>query len=358
AGDSALMLAGLNGFGQALTGAGALNITDSNGFSFASSTGSAFTGQVNLAGSQFALAGNNTASLKSATLSVGGGSRLEVGTGVQAIGNLTLNGGTTQFIDGSSITSGTLAVAQNSTIQVTPGDVTTGNLLDQDEGTQRKLINSSNTLSAEDLAKLILQDTQGQSIASGVEVAINQGDGTVATGTYNYALSGLGGGLSVMSQLVKLALAAGKTLTIDTAGATSNSLSAAITGAGNLALNAGGGTLTLSNVANNYTGTTVINGGTVVAGSNNALGNSSLLTTLAGSAFSLNGKTQALGALTNAGTIDLSGGTLTLNNGGTSSTAGGLSGNGRLVVSGGELTLSKANAGLAGSTAIGAGGAI
>ncbi|WNN43782.1 ESPR-type extended signal peptide-containing protein [Winslowiella toletana] len=377
AGGSALTLAGLNAFNQALTGGGALNINGSTGFTFGSNTGDAFAGRVNLSNSQFGLTGNNTASLKSATLDVGGGASVIVGAGAQAVGNLTLDGGTTQFTDGSSITSGTLAVAQDSTIRVTPDDVTTGNLLDQDDGTQRRLIGSSNTLSAEDLAKLTLQDAQGQAIKTGVEVAIDQGDGTAATGTYNYDLSGIGGGLSVTAQLVKLALATGKTLALDTAGATSKNFSALITGAGNLALNAGSDTLTLNNAGNDYTGSTTINSGTVVAGSNNALGKTSLLSTLAGTAFNLNGNTQTLGGLSNAGqittgqngaltsgalantgTVNIAGGTLTLTNGGSSSAAGGLTGNGNLVVSGGELAVSKANAGLAGNTAIGSGGTI
>ncbi|MCU6213472.1 hypothetical protein KWH78_20545, partial [Morganella morganii] len=59
------------------------------------------------------------------------------------------------------------------------------------------------------------------------------------------------------------------------------------------------------------------------------------------------------GAMSNSGTVDLTGGTLNLSAGGTSSATGGLTGNGTLSVTGGDLSVSAANSSLAGTTQIG-----
>ncbi|WP_371328519.1 autotransporter-associated beta strand repeat-containing protein, partial [Pantoea sp. 1.19] len=330
--DSALTLAGLSGFNQALTGGGALNISNANrDFRFGANAGNQFAGRVNLSNVLFNLSGDNGAALGKATLLIGREATVSVGAGAQATGSLTLGGGTTVFAEGGSLTTGTLAITDSSAIQVTPDDVTTGNLLDQDDGTQRRLVSSSNTLDEDALAKLTLQNTQGEALGDGAVIAITQNNGEVATGTYNYALTGVGGGLTVTAQLIKLALASGKTLALDTAGASSKIFSAQISGAGGLALNAAGGTLTLSNAENNYTGATSIDAGTVVAGSDSALGNTAQLTTAAGAAFNLSGRAQTLGALTNNGAVTLG------ENG--ALTSGALANGGTVDIGGGALTL-------------------
>ncbi|KFC84163.1 autotransporter outer membrane beta-barrel domain-containing protein [Hafnia alvei] len=260
------------------------------------------------------------------------------------------------------------------------------NLLEQSYGQSRVLV-KSDALNAEDLGKLSLQDLDGKSLANDTKVDAVQNGITVAEGFYNFALSG-DSGLSVMARLVKLALLADKTLTLSTANTSpaAKTFTAQLTGNGNLSLDGSAGSLTLSNEQNDYTGSTLINSGILIAGSNHALGNTSRLSVLSNAIFDLNGKGQALGALVNAGTIkvgtqgelivnhdnvinntgdftntgviDISDGTLTLNNGGTSTAVGGLTGNGRLVVSGGELALSQTNVDLAGTTAIGDAGTI
>ncbi|MBS0849887.1 ESPR-type extended signal peptide-containing protein, partial [Citrobacter sp. JGM124] len=360
--DSTLTLASQAAFNHALTGSGTLSIdADNQDFAFGANTGSAFSGQVNFDNGQLALSGstsNNSTALTGAVLSVDKGATVDVTGGDQSLGGLTLNGGTTVFNNGT-INTKKLQVAANGVVQVDPLLTQTGkNLLDQNVQVSQQLVHGSTDLSAADIDKLTLTDLLGKELGDGSEQAITEGNNNVATGTYNYGLSG-SGGLSTVARLVKVALTAGQVMTLNTSGSIEKVFTALITGSGNLALNASGETLTLNNAGNDYTGTTTINSGTVVAGSNNALGATSGLTTLAGSRFNLSGKTQTInGALTNAGTVNLGGGTLALNNGGTSSSVGGLAGNGSLQVTGGELTVSKANSGLTASTTISKGAAV
>uniref|UniRef100_UPI0016439390 hypothetical protein n=1 Tax=Yersinia rochesterensis TaxID=1604335 RepID=UPI0016439390 len=98
----------------------------------------------------------------------------------QAVGNFALNGGTAAFASGSLISAGTLAVTTNSNIRVDPVLTTGGNLLDQDTGTSTRLINSSNVLSATELARLTLQNIQGGSLGANAPVDVIQGANTVA----------------------------------------------------------------------------------------------------------------------------------------------------------------------------------
>ncbi|WP_256374841.1 autotransporter outer membrane beta-barrel domain-containing protein, partial [Pantoea sp. 1.19] len=369
-------LNGMATFNNVLTGSGTLNINGANQpFSFGSNTGNAFSGDVNLTNTRFELSGVNSTALTGATLNNASGSVINVGTDDQTLGNLTLSGGTTAFTTGNIITD-TLSIIQQSAIRITPDALLNGNVLDQAKVQTRKVINSSNTLSAQSLALLTLQNGQGESLGSGSQTAINQNGNEVAEGTYNYSLAGPDSGLTITAQLIKLALAANQTLALDTQNAQKD-FSAQITGSGNLNLSAGSGTLTLSAQNNNYTGLTQITDGTVVAGSDSALGSTAQLTTAAGAAFNLSGRTQTLGALTNngavtlgengaltsgalanGGTVDIGGGALTLTDGGSSTAAGGLTGDGRLVLTGGELLLSQANAGLSGSAAVGKGASL
>ncbi|WP_371328518.1 autotransporter-associated beta strand repeat-containing protein, partial [Pantoea sp. 1.19] len=330
--DSALTLAGLSGFNQALTGGGALNISNANrDFRFGANAGNQFAGRVNLSNVLFNLSGDNGAALGKATLLIGREATVSVGAGAQAIGGLTLDGGTTQFTGAGVITSDSLNVSNNSIIQVQNNLSLSDNLLEQGYGEARVLV-QSNALSAETLAKLSLQDLDGNVLTDNTTLDIIQTGEAVAQGSYNFALSG-DKGLSAVARLVKLALFANKTLELDTANVTeaAKTFTTQITGTGNLTLNAAGGTLTLSNAENNYTGATSIDAGTVVAGSDSALGNTAQLTTAAGAAFNLSGRAQTLGALTNNGAVTLG------ENG--ALTSGALANGGTVDIGGGALTL-------------------
>ncbi|MEQ5368510.1 ESPR-type extended signal peptide-containing protein, partial [Morganella morganii] len=373
--DGTLNLSGISELNNALTGSGKLAVDGGGGnFRFGALTGNAYTGHVQLKNALFSLSGQNTQSLAHASLTNSSGTTLTIGNGEQAVGNLDLNGGKTQFTGDGKIATGTLNVSSNGIIQVDPLLNTAGNLLDADTGTNSQLISSNNTLTAEELARLSLQDLSGNALQNNVTSAVIQNGETVADGVYNYALSGAGTGLSLSSQLDSLTLLTGKILTLSTQGAVNSdkALTARLSGAGALAIDAGAEILTINNSGNNYTGNTLVRTGTLALGSDNALGQTSSLNVNANAAANLAGHTQTTGALENAGlvtlgnggvlnsgamsnsgTVDLTGGTLNLSAGGTSSATGGLTGNGTLSVTGGDLSVSAANSSLAGTTQIG-----
>ncbi|MDA5549816.1 autotransporter outer membrane beta-barrel domain-containing protein [Yersinia massiliensis] len=377
--DGTFNLNGVAATNNALTGTGALNIanTVNSAFDFGSNTGTAFAGTVNMQNATFNLSGTNSGALNHATLIASTDTSVAVGVGNQTIGNVTLDGGTTEFAAGSSITTDTLAVTNGSVVKVAPGVSTGGNLLDQDTGSSSQLINSTNALSATDLARLTLQDLAGNSLGNGAEESVVQGGNTVAQALYDYALTSEGSGLSVTSTLTELELLLGQSLTLTSAGAVNadHNLLAKLTGAGSLIIGADNSELTLTNATNDYTGTTTVNGGILNLGSDNALGATSALNTALNTQTNLNGHTQTVGALTNAGTVTLgsggvlnstgaltnsntlniAGGTLNLAAGGTSSATGGLTGAGTLNINGGDLAVSGANSGLSGQTLIAAG---
>ncbi|MBW5817228.1 autotransporter outer membrane beta-barrel domain-containing protein, partial [Yersinia kristensenii] len=372
-----LNLNGVATINNSLMGAGLLNIdTANNTFNFGVNTGTAFAGTVDMKNSIFTLSGNNTAALSNASFIASAGTAVAVGNGNQVVGNFALNGGTAAFASGSLISAGTLAVTANSNIRVDPTLTTGGNLLDQDTGTSARLINSSNVLSAADLARLTLRNILGDILSANVSADVIQGANTVAQAIYNYGLSGVGGGLSVTSALTRLALLSGQTLTLTSQGTINadRTLLAQLTGVGNLAIGANNSEMTLTNTTNNYTGSTSVNGGILNLGSNNALGQTSALNTAAGTTTNINGRSQTVGALTNAGTVTLgtggalssglltnnnilniAGGTLNLSAGGVSTAIGGLTGSGTLNINGGTLAISAANSALAGQTNIASG---
>ncbi|KFK92221.1 ESPR-type extended signal peptide-containing protein, partial [Serratia sp. Ag1] len=358
-GTAAISLAGglnlnaMPSLNNALTGTGLLNINNgNNAFNFGAGVGSAFTGTVDLNNVAFSLSGNNTNTLTNATLKTSAGSTTTVGATNQNVGNVVMNGGTSEFVNGSLITTNLLSVTDASTVKVDATGITSGNLLDQDNGVNTDLVKSSNTLSAADLAQLTLLDSAGNSLGNGTVSDYMQGGNVVSRNTYNYSLnSNLG--LSVATQLTQADIQSGQTLTLSSAGATDSTLTARLTGTGNLAIGADNTLMTLSNSQNDYTGTTTIQGGTVLLGSNTAFGATSLLTVNSGATFNTNNFSQSVGALTNLGTvrldpgvltsglltnsgvIDLAGGTLNLSAGGTSTAVGGLTGAGTLNVNGG-----------------------
>lgn len=359
--NGTLNLNGVATSNNALTGTGLLNIdTANNTFNFGVNTGTAFAGSVDIANSTFVLGGGNTGALSNASFIASGGTLVAVNSGNQAIGNLTLNGASVAF-------------AADSIIKVAPDLTTGGNLLDQDTTISTQLIDSNNTLAAIDLARLTLQDLLGNNLGADAFADVIQGGNKVAESIYNYALSGVGGGLSLTAGLTRMILLSGETLTLTSQGAVdiNKLLTAQLTGSGNLAIGTDNSEMTLTNASNNYTGNTSVNGGILNLGSNNALGQTSALNTAAGTSTNLNGHSQTVGALTNAGTVtlgsggvlnsglltnsnilDVTGATLNLSAGGTSTTTGGLTGNGTLNIDGGDLVLSAANSGLSGQTNI------
>ncbi|WP_158934279.1 autotransporter outer membrane beta-barrel domain-containing protein [Burkholderia sp. S171] len=356
-------------FANALTGNGAFDVTLGSGtdiFSFGTGVGSAFAGTVVLNQGTFNLSGNNTNTLHNATLQLNTGNITNVSaTGTQAVGNLTLNGGAVSFADLPAGSISTLALALNSgTVSIDPvSTVSQGaSLLQQDDGAATQLISAASVSGS--AGNLALTDLTGKPLIES-QVGIRQNNDTVAIGSYNYGLSsGNGTGLYAAYTLSQLNLQAGQTLALagdtDTVAGGAD-MKARITGSGGLLINATN-SITLNNAANDYTGDTTVGGGTLVLGSDSALGNTALLALNAGTAADINGKTQTIGALGGAGTLDINAGNLTINNGGTfsgliSGTSGALTNNGGTLILTGDNTYTGTTNVAAGTLQIGDGGA-
>lgn len=363
-----------------LSGAGTVS-TDTQGQSFdfgaanAASTGANFTGKLALGNSTLALQGQNTTALRSATLESDAGSVTTVGDGDQKIGGLKLNGGTMIFdaiapdqkVANSTITANTLDASGTGDIRINvpapyvpsaPGTPNTANLLEQDDTEiGLKLVDAATTTGSG--GALTLQDQNGAAISAQQNVDIAQGGSVVAKGTYDFRLTTApGDGLYVNYGLTQLDLQQGETLSLQQApGATGAAadMSAKITGTGNLAIDAGTGTVSLSNTTNDYTGETTAASGTLKLEADNAMGQTSVLHIADAAATDLNDRTQTIGALDgqSGSTLNVDGGTLTIAHGGTS--AGTLTGEGQLNLSDGVLDVQGANGGLTASTSIASG---
>ncbi|PVZ81163.1 hypothetical protein C9426_31970, partial [Serratia sp. S1B] len=345
-------------FTNVLTGNGLLNISNTAGvFNFGAAAGSAFAGIVDISTGTLNLSSLSPNALNNATLRDSAGGLVTMDAGTNNVGNLVLNGGTLQFAAGNLIStgggtgSGLITVSGDSIVKVDTSLLTSGNLLDLNAGSATQLVQSSNTLSAADLARLQLQDLSGSSLSSGTTVNYQQNSQFVSINTYDFGLTS-GTGLKVNKQLTQLDLQNAQTLTLTSNGATNTTLTAKVTGLGNLAIGADNVAMTISNSANDYTGATTVNAGSLTLGADNSLGATSLLSVAAVGTVNLAGHQQTVTQLSNAGVINLANGTLNITNGGTSTGSGGLTGGGALNVNGGTLTLSGANSGLSADTLI------
>nr|WP_323744687.1 autotransporter outer membrane beta-barrel domain-containing protein [Yersinia sp. Marseille-Q5920] len=388
-------------FDHGLTGNGTLNVAKnlaSTAFDFGTSVGGAFSGTVNLTNSTFALTADNTAALANATLKLSANNVTTVGSTDRTVHGLNLNGGTLIF-DGAApqsqangvvnvtelaLNSGTVSVTGTSNWENTnPVIAPNLSILAQDRGDiMLELINANNVTGNVNDLDLVINGTSVTSGGQAVLSTIEQGGVTVANATHNYGLTSSDGssgtGLYVNYSLKALELLTGGNdalLLVTESGATANRvLNAALSGNGGLQVDASNGALTLANSTNTYSGATTVNAGSLILGANNAFGRTSLLDVLSGAGTNINGHSQTVGALTNAGTVTLgtggalssglltnsnilniAGGTLNLSAGGASTATGGLTGSGTLNINGGDLALSAANSGLAGQTNIASG---
>ncbi|MCD1125452.1 autotransporter-associated beta strand repeat-containing protein [Jinshanibacter sp. LJY008] len=329
-------------FNNALTGSGLLQVgllSGTNTFQFGGGVGSAFAGTVQLGNSSFALSGNNTTALTSAILQLDSGSTTTVGAGTQNIGGLTLNGGSLIFnnLPTGVINTGALTLTSGS-IAIDPNTITnvSGNILGQDDGVDFRLITAGSVSGS--AANLTLTDLLGNQVVESANVV--QGGNTVAIGSYDFALGNDATGLYTRYSLSQLDLQNGQTLTLSGDATTPtgmDELHAKITGTGNLLINATN-SITLNNLSNDYSGTTTVGTGSLILGSNNALGNTSDFIINSGATADLNGKTQTVGLLHGDGGLNMNSGGLTITGGGDFD--GVISGNaGEFTLQGGDLLL-------------------
>ncbi|OWF70426.1 transporter, partial [Yersinia frederiksenii] len=343
-------------FNQTLTGNGTLNVAKndaSTAFNFGTAVGGAFSGIVNLTNSIFALSADNSAALANATLKLSANNVTTVGTTDRTVHGLDLSGGTLIF-DGAapqSEASGVVTVtdlALNSgTVSVTGTDSWTNqnpviapnvSLLDQDRGDiMLALINATSVTGDVSGLDLMINGTSVTSGAQGVISSILQGGTAVANATHNYGLTSSNGsshGLYVNYSLSALALltddADALLLATDSSASSNKTLNALVSGVGGLQIDATNGALTLANGSNSYQGKTTVNAGELILGANGAFGATSLLDIASGASANINGHTQTVGAITNAGTV-------TLGTGGVLNSTGALTNSNTLNIAGGTL---------------------
>lgn len=383
-------------FDPLLTGTGTLSArldADTSAFEFSHNVGDQFAGTLKLGTSSFALEGLNTSGLTHAMLMSETGNITTVGSGVQQIGGLGFNGGTLIFgsvMPGDTIASnsietsaaGTLDIRGKGTIQVTmPDEVindipavdTRKNLLEQDDAqTLVTLVNAAGTVTGTG-GQLQLVDENGQAISHSQTFDVTQGGEVVAQGNYDYKLLGSsdgikGDGLYIGYGLKSLDLqgTGDKALVLTpraNAQGLQTDLGAQLTGAGDLAIEAAGQVVTLSNGGNNYTGDTLVRSGTLQMANDNVLGATGNLNVASNAVFRTNGYSQTVGALqTETGAhIQLdSGSVLTVS--GTQRQPGDdnggiiennvLSGEGTLAVTGSNLTVHGTNIGFTGNASL------
>lgn len=323
-----------------LTGAGVLEVglnAPTANLSF-SNTDNAFTGMLVLNTGRLALAGaadNNRKTLDAATLKTGANADVKVSSGLNKLGGLTLAGGKIGFgaIDLNGTTSagyvdlagtGKLVIDSDTNVDLSlsaAANLTTGGseLLSMDEGAHVALVTNSNqTITNVERLKFTGTASQTSTLKqSGVDVA----KATWALGDQKFATANEGRDLVVNYKLQELNLQVttpNSGLVVTNTTAADQTLSAKLTGAGNIRFNGdttfGGGIITVNNVNNDYTGITYIERGEVVAGADNALGQTKELNISSGASFNLDSHSQTVGDLITASgnALKSTGGSLTL----------------------------------------------
>ncbi|EFA5506058.1 autotransporter outer membrane beta-barrel domain-containing protein, partial [Escherichia coli] len=234
------------------------------------------------------------------------------------------------------------------------------------------LVNAAGTVTGTG-GQLQLVDENGQAISHSQTFDVTQGGEVVAQGNYDYKLLGSsdgikGDGLYIGYGLKSLDLqgTGDKALVLApraNAQGLQTDLGAQLTGAGDLAIEAAGQVVTLSNGGNNYTGDTLVRSGTLQMANDNVLGATGNLNVASNAVFRTNGYSQTVGALqTEMGShIQLdSGSVLTVS--GTQRQPGDdnggiiennvLTGDGTLAVTGSNLTVHGTNIGFTGNASL------
>lgn len=366
--------------GNRLTGSGLIT-TDTAGqaFDLATGVGNAFSGMLAVGNGTFWLDGVNTTELSNATLRAGVGSTVTVGTGLQTIGGLAFDGGTLKFdigTPGDTVAKSTIHTTKemnllgSGTVEVNIGSIDNNPvpvnpvlpIMEQDDVNTLLQLAISNVAVQGNGGNMVLKDQHGNIITNETTADIAQNGMIVAKGIYDYRLTSgvnndglyVGYGLTQVELLGSGADALSLYATNKTGPAAD--LSANITGSGDLAIDTGAGnTVTLSNLDNDYTGSTDVRSGTLQMLNDNVLGQTSLLSLAADTSFDMNGHNQTIGELKGdtGSLLNLNGGNLTLSQGGV--VEGELTGTGTLTIAADVLTVNGASSDLSAATTIASG---
>lgn len=298
------VLGRLAGSGALKLGAGATQVGDATDSNFAGSISGAGmfvkqgAGTTTLSGSNSYTGGTLVAA---GTLQMGAASAVVQNTAYEVLSGATLdlNG---YALQASSLTGlGNVALGNsNLTINTAAGTISSyagsvagsGDLIKTGTGTLA--LNAASTLTGDVQLKEGRIDL-GHALGLGTGTLVMD-DGTLLGLTTN--------GMTVANNLH---MSGTNDPVLDT-GANNTTWAGAITGAG-LLTKAGTGTLTLTSTANTYTGNTDVAQGTLKAGGAGVLSSASAYNVATGATLDTAGYSQTVGALTNSGTVNLSGST-------------------------------------------------
>lgn len=350
-------------FTNALTGNGTLQVhqnSQTTDFSLASTTGSAFTGTVEMQQGNLVLDDNAEKALANSTLALTHDSMVSLDSD-RTLNNFIFGGGTLRA-DNSRTEAHTLttqdfdasaggSIYANIPVELSPPVVPTNpSYFDQDIIRTVQVVKATGEVTGQG-KHISLNDYDGDSVSNPTQVTIVDGTHEVGTATYDNAAVVTEDGVWVGYDLVNLSVNAGQTLVLQNDPGHDAALIAQLSGAGNFDIQADG-TVILNNSDNNYTGDTLVNRGNLQLGSDNALGHTADVSLATGAGLDINGKKQTITSLHGAAgsSLNLNGGELSINQGGQS--LGSLSGAGALNLNGGELNVSGANQSLSATTNI------
>ncbi|MDR2675145.1 MAG: autotransporter domain-containing protein [Opitutaceae bacterium] len=240
---------------------------------------------------------------------------------------------------GAAVTSIGVDAAQYSENQYNPAVPPALNLLDQDGAAAVRLVAAGAVTGSGDIT---LTGLDGAALSAATAPVV-QGAGTVATASYGYAAARRADGIYLGHGLSQIDIHAGRTLVLDNTRAADSTLSALLTGAGSVEINAAGAIV--FERQNTHAGATVVSTGTLQLAAAAAIAASASVEVKTGAALDLGGHDQTVQNLAGAGAILLGSATLTAQNTAATTFAGALSGAGRLVKTGaGALTLTGSSA--------------
>ncbi|MDF0604804.1 autotransporter domain-containing protein [Neisseriaceae bacterium TC5R-5] len=283
-------------------------------------------------------------SLKEGTLSIANANVLNGGVFTFNGGTLANSANITNYTGGIILEGdGTIQTGLTSARNMTISSQITGN------GSLTKTGLGTLTLSASNLYQGATNITQGTLLAgtndifaTSSAVTVNGATTIFNIGTFNQSVKELSG-----TGTINLGTTALATLTANNN--TNLTLSGRIIGSGNFT-KTGTGTLTFSNAStttpNNYTGSTTVAAGTLLAGAANVFAQSAAVNVATDAVLNLNDFAQTANNLSGAGSVLLGSAALTANNNGssTSNFSGVISGSGSLIKTGtGTLTLGGVN---------------
>lgn len=305
-------------------------IVKSSGGSLVFGSSNAFDGLVRLENTSTTLTGNTASVLSDSILHLYSGSALHLGSAGGTLAGIGSDDSGDIVFDGFHLgaTGGTALDLGGGTssgkFEITlPGQngfaIADGNLLIESDNPGNTQVIIDGDVTGSDFV-LSGADSSGKLNQSGV--GFFQGGDRVADTDWTVSLVDNGAsGLGLQYELTHINLRAtgDKYLVIDTDASGSGQdlvLDARVTGNGNIAFNAKDGQAIVfqskPNEANNYTGATFVQNGTLSLESNKVLGDTSVLNVSGGASVLLNNTTQLVHDLAGTGGIDLGSGTLNL----------------------------------------------